>query len=97
MTAQWRRSSIHTPQSRARTAQRLDRRIRSVDRVVAHLRAGGTLHLAYGRRPIWTLSPGDQEIDAKIARLLIQRPDVIAVGDTLFDGVPSQTYRIATD
>jgi hypothetical protein len=44
-------------------------------------------------RPVWRLSFIAAKVPDAVARLVIQRDDIVAVGDTLFADCLSQTYR----
>jgi hypothetical protein len=66
-----------------------------VMKLLATMRAGVTLHCNQPRGgPLWALSNGD-EVDAATARLVVAYPRIVGVGDTLFVGTMSQTYRYA--
>jgi hypothetical protein len=57
------------------------------------MRCGAALHLQHTKQgPCWALTNGRQVSDS-IARLVIASASVVAVGDCLLGGVPSQTYR----
>jgi hypothetical protein len=87
--------SIPTPQSLRADARRLDRRALSAEAVVNRMYEGAYLHLYHDRRrgPVWRLSVTAAEVSDAIARQVIQRDDIVAVGDTLFTNCLSQTYR----
>jgi hypothetical protein len=97
--AQWPKASIHTVNERRAAARHLDRRNAKVERVLVEMAHGAALHLHFDRKrgPLWTLSEDGVLIDAEIAALVIAHPDVAPVGDSLFAGAPSQTYRYAGD
>jgi hypothetical protein len=84
--------TIHTPKDLQAKNRRLDRRLAEINDAAAALRAGAALHLTYRPTAQWALSTGATVTDA-VARAIIANPNVISVGDALFDGVPSQTYR----
>jgi hypothetical protein len=87
--------TIHTTASLQAKRRRLDRRLAEINHAAAALRAGAVLHLTYLRSaPQWTLSTGVMISDAA-ARAIVVSPNIVAVGDVLFDGMPSQTYRWA--
>src|SRR5262249_33662688 len=98
--ANWPKAGIHTVNERRDVARRLDRRNAEVERVVTDMAHGESLHLHFegqrgrrrGRGPVWFLS-GGLLIDPEIAKLVIAHPDVAPVGDSLFAGALSQTYR----
>jgi hypothetical protein len=76
-----------------RRANQLDRLNRQVAVALTALRRGATLHLTYARpHPIWELSSGGR-ISQAAAKVLIQNPNVIGVGDALFKDLPAQTWR----
>ena len=57
------------------------------------MRRGAALHLSYTpAREWWGLSNG-LAVPPDVAAILIARPDVVAVGDTLFSNTRSQTWR----
>jgi hypothetical protein len=84
--------TIHSPASLRAKNRRLDRRLAEINDAAAALRAGAALHLTYQPAAQWLLSTGVAVTDT-VACMIIANPNVIAVGDALFDGVPSQTYR----
>jgi hypothetical protein len=89
---------VPTPTLLGRYARRLDRRNRGVTTVLAQMRgAGASLHKHFARgRPVWVLSTGG-EVPPDIATLVIANGNVVDVGDTLFGGELSQTFRYATN
>jgi hypothetical protein len=87
------------------TVQKLDVQARKLDRINSRTvrilevmrRRGVTLHFDQsGRPPRWWLSNG-QQVDERTAAVLITRHEVVSVGDALFAGAPSQTYRYAEE
>jgi hypothetical protein len=61
--------------------------------VLQRMEKGEALHLEYIKcDPAWHLSSGTK-IQDKVARTVIQNSNVRDVGDALFNGVPSQTWR----
>jgi hypothetical protein len=85
--------TIPTPASLRSKNRRLDRRLSGINHAAAVMRSGAALHLAH--RPggaQWTLSTGEAVSDA-VARMLIANPNVVGVGDALFAGELSQTWR----
>jgi hypothetical protein len=94
--ATWPNPSIHTPGSLARKARSLDRKIRDLEPALAELRRGAALHLSYSPQRQWRLSSGAFLTD-EVARQLITRPEILAVGDCLFDQSLSQTWRHTTE
>jgi hypothetical protein len=88
----WPNSGVHTPDELRLKARRLDRHSLSVERVVRELRNGATLLLSFSPRQHWRLSTGEF-ISREVAVTVVNLPDVVGVGDTLFAGEASQTYR----
>jgi hypothetical protein len=85
--------TVHTPTSLRNKNRRLDRRLDGINRAAAAMRAGAALHLAYRSGGAqWTLSTGEAVSDA-VARALIAQPNIVGVGDALFAGELSQTWR----
>jgi hypothetical protein len=79
-----------------RKHRHLDRQTLSAEVVINRMHdEGACLHLYHDRRrgPVWRLSVAAAEVPDAIARLVIQRDDIVAVGDTLFTDCLSQTYR----
>jgi len=75
---------VPTPSSLARSARRLDRHVRGMTGVLAHMRAGAVMRLHFARgKPVWLLSPGS-EVPLEVAALVIAHPNVCGVGDSLF-------------
>jgi hypothetical protein len=73
--------------------RRLDRRLTGINQAAAVMRGGAALHLSYRRSgPQWMLSNGEPVSDA-VARSLIANPNVVGIGDALFAGELSQTWR----
>jgi hypothetical protein len=77
-------------------ARKLDRINSRVLRVLELMRTRGvTLHFDQSGRPArWWLSTG-AEVGERTAAVLIARREIVSVGDALFAGAPSQTYRYA--
>jgi hypothetical protein len=88
----WPGAGVHTRHELARKARRLDRHSLSVEQVVGELRRGATLQPSYSPRRVWRLSSGAFVTD-DVARTVIGLRCVTGVGDTLFAGELSQTYR----
>jgi hypothetical protein len=88
--------TIHTPKSLQAKNRRLDRRLAEINDAAAALRAGAALHLTYRPTPRWTLSTGT-EVSTAAAQVLVENSNIVGVGDALFGGVPSQTYRWVFD
>jgi hypothetical protein len=85
--------TIPTPSSLRAKNRRLDRRLDGIKRAAAAMRAGAALCLAYRSGGAqWTLSTGEAVSDA-VARALIANPNIVGVGDALFAGELSQTWR----
>jgi hypothetical protein len=84
---------IHTPASLRVKSRRLDRRLIGANRAAAAMRAGAALHLTYRAGSAqWALSTGEAVSNA-VAGLLIVNPNIVGVGDALFAGELSQTWR----
>jgi hypothetical protein len=61
--------------------------------VLQRMKTGEALHLEYIKcDPAWYLSSG-VKIQNKVARAVIRNSNVSDIGDALFNGVPSQTWR----
>jgi hypothetical protein len=84
--------SVPTAIELRRQARRLDRRGIHVGRVLSELRRGAVLQLSYEPRRLWRLSSGAFVTD-NVAKIIIGLPCVEGVGDTLFAGGLSQTWR----
>jgi hypothetical protein len=91
----WPRVGVQTPGQLQRKHRRLDRRTLSAEAVVNRMFEGECLHFYHDRRrgPVWWLSAIAPEVPDAVAQLVIQRDDIVAVGDTLFADGFSQTYR----
>jgi hypothetical protein len=77
-----------------RHRRRPPRKRHSEDYVVRRLHGGEALRLTYTRTgPEWSLWPSGEWVAREAAELVIARPDVAGVGDSLFAGVRSQTFR----
>src|SRR6516162_2018336 len=86
---------ILTPASLRAKNRRLDRRLSGINHAAAVMRNGAALHLAYRSGGAqWTLSTGEAVSDA-VARALIANPNIVGVGDALFAGELSQTWRFS--
>jgi hypothetical protein len=84
---------VHTVSSLRANRHRMEARMETAELVLAAMRAGAALHLSYtrhGRR--WTLTSG-RRVSDEVARLVIASSSVVGVGDALFRGVLSQTFR----
>jgi hypothetical protein len=92
MKPTWPSSGVHTPNELARKARRLGRHSLTIERVIRALQRGATLQLSFSPRQHWRLSTGEF-ISRETAVTVVNLPDVVGVGDTLFAGEPSQTYR----
>jgi hypothetical protein len=79
-----------------RQAKRLDRLNAKVAAVLGAMRDGNALHLQFKRGGEgWRLSDG-REVHASTARLVINHPKVVRVGDVLFTDCLAQTFRYAS-
>jgi hypothetical protein len=68
-------------------------RLKTAELVLAEMRNGVALHLQHTKHgPCWALSNGTPVPDS-IAQLVITSSSIVGVGDALFDGVASQTFR----
>jgi hypothetical protein len=93
----WPGAGVHTVRELQRRHRRLDRRVNSANFVIACMRDGATLHLAFQRGgPVWSLSDG-RRITDDVARVVIADHRVVGVGDCLLKNLPSQTYRYVAD
>ena len=74
-------------------APKLDRLNGKVASVLTAMQRGEALHLEYRWcGPVWCLS-GGRHIPNEVARVAIQNPQVVSVGDSLFRDTRPQTYR----
>jgi hypothetical protein len=84
--------SIPAVQSLARTVV-LDRRHLSAKAVKIAMRRGGALHLHFGRTgPVWMLSDG-RRVSDEAAKFVLASVNVVSVGEAVFCGATSQTFR----
>lgn len=84
---------IPTTSTLRRNSRRLNKRNAGFGAVIRAMRAGATLHLEYHQAgPRWRVLSGPYVADV-IARAVITHKQVIGVGDTLFTGGMSQTWR----
>jgi hypothetical protein len=75
--------------------RRLDRRRAGVNKLLAAIRRGASLHLSYQNgQPLWQLSTGEF-VPSDVAEIVIKAPDVVSVGDALLPNHPAQTWRSA--
>ena len=97
--------TVHTTTSLRRSARRLERRTERkhlraarAQRVIAAMRdEGATLHRDHGNgRVIWWLSNGIG-LTHEMAVDVLGDVHVVGVGDCLFEGTPSQTWRYLED
>ena len=90
-----RQVGIRTVSELGRKRRNLTRRNLSAEGVINRMREGARLHLHHdrGRGPVWRLSVIGLEVPDEVARLVIQHEGIVAVGDTLFPGCLSQTYK----
>jgi hypothetical protein len=95
--SQDRTSPVPTTKSLARQAARLDRQRRASAAVIGAMRAGAALHMRFTTTgPSWALSDG-KRVNAVVAQLVVNHPEIVGCGDTLFRGSTSQTFRYAAD
>ena len=84
---------IHTVNSLRANRRRVERQLESAELVLTALRRGAALHLQYAKSgPQWTLSSGHR-VDDDVARMVVASSSVVGVGDALFNGAASQTFR----
>jgi hypothetical protein len=84
--------TIHTTHSLRASRHRLETRLKKAELVLNAMR-GACLHLQYTHSgPVWVLTTGQFITDA-VARLVTNSGSVVGVGDALFDGAASQTFR----
>jgi hypothetical protein len=95
----WRGTGVQTAGQLQRKHRRLDRQTLSAEVVVNRMYEGACLHLYHDRRrgPVWRLSVAAAEVPDAVARQVIQRDDIVPVGDVLFADCLSQTYRYAEE
>jgi hypothetical protein len=96
---------IPTPASLAKAARRLDRRAQikrkreeRAKRVLERLKAGALLRRHHQRgRIVWCLvwKSGSEFVTHEAVTDALTSGQIVGVGDTLFEGAPSQTYRYA--
>jgi hypothetical protein len=85
--------TIHTVSSLRAKRHRFETRLEKAEIVLAAMRHGCSLHLEYRKQgPRWALSNG-REVPDNVAKLVIASSSVVGVGDALFEGAPSQTFR----
>jgi len=84
--------TIHTPTELRKQTRRLDRVNPEVHRVLAAMRGGAALHLTFRPSPQWALTTGTTVSDAA-AKLIMARPGIVGVGDSLFGDQFAQTWR----
>jgi hypothetical protein len=78
--------------ARRRLAKRVEH-LEKAELVLVEMRAGAALHLQHTKHgPCWSLS-SSREISDAVAKLIITSSSIVGVGDALFDGVASQTFR----
>ena len=84
---------IHTVAGLRNKRRRVERQLESAGLVLTALRRGAALHFQYAKTgPQWTLSSGHR-VDDDVARMVVASSSVVGVGDALFDGAASQTFR----
>jgi hypothetical protein len=88
------RSRPSVPPARwlAGPAHKRDRQNAEIGRVLTAMKRGATLHLSHSPRRHWRLSSG-AFLTEETARAVIASPNIVDVGDTLFDAELSQTFR----
>jgi hypothetical protein len=84
---------IHTVNSLRTNRHRLEARMEKAEQVLQAMRFGAALHLQFTRNgPRWTLSSG-RHVNDDVAKLVTASSSVVGIGDALFHGAPSQTWR----
>jgi hypothetical protein len=90
------RGGIYTPSELHRLARRLHRRNTSVNAALAAMRDRQFLHLQYhAGQPRWSLS-GGRSVSAETAKILIKHPSVVPADGALIDGMPGQSWHVAS-
>jgi hypothetical protein len=88
---------IHTVSSLRTRNRRVDRHLARAEIVLKAMQNGCSLNLQFTQNgPRWTLSDG-RSIDGATAKLVTTSASVVPVGDCLFAGTASQTYRWWSD
>jgi hypothetical protein len=78
-------------------AERRGERAELARAVVQQMQQGRALirvHIPGGVR--WSLTSGEP-VPCRIAALVVTDPNIVGVGDCLFNGAPSQTYRFVNN
>jgi hypothetical protein len=90
-------SSIPTVTILQRLNNRIDRRSRAADRVIAAMRVENLLlHCNFAPSGThWWLSDG-RPVQREIAELVTAAADIVSDGDGLFRNIPGQTYRFVS-
>jgi hypothetical protein len=71
----------------------LDRRHLSAEAVKTVMQRGAALHLHFDRTgPVWMLSDG-RRVSDEAAKFVLASVNVVSVGEALFCGATSQTFR----
>jgi hypothetical protein len=81
--------------TKSRRVSREERLKIKADQMLTAMRRGECLlleHRWFGRA--WCLS-GGRSVDDAVAKIVVEHPRVVGVGDSLFKGTPSQTWRWA--
>jgi hypothetical protein len=89
--ATWPGAGIRTVNELRRARRRLDHKRAGLSKALTAMQRGATLQLQFDRRRgrIWM-------VGREVAQLLVNRPDVVSVGDCFWPGSPgslAQTYR----
>jgi hypothetical protein len=89
--------SALTVQDLQRQARRLDRLNAAKERALTAMRNGAALHCRHGRgHTVWWLSTG-KILPPGVGSAMVRDPRVAGVGDGLFEGEFSQTFRFVDD
>jgi hypothetical protein len=92
-SATWPSVGVHTVAELRRKHRRLDRSRQAVAAILTAMQRGQSLNLSLERgQRRWRLS-GGSSVPNEVAKLVVADPRVLAVGDTLFKDLPSQTWR----
>jgi hypothetical protein len=85
--------TIHTTVSLQTKRHRLEAHLEAAQHVLTAMRRGAALHLRFTQRgPQWQLSSG-RRVSDEVAKMVTASASVVGVGDALFEGAPSQTWR----
>jgi hypothetical protein len=84
---------INTTLSLRRQRHRLEGRMERAEQTLKAMQRGAALRLQFTPTgPRWSLSNGSR-VKGEVAKLVIASASVTGVGDALFEGAASQTFR----